>query len=115
MLLLFHRLALFFFFFSVDNLYWQVLKVQNSYKSRGMGREVGHTSPFPREDPVTRPGGWDHLTVATLDPAPSREQAPRQEGSSPRGGREKHPDRGMASVPPQAAWFLTTAHLDSLG
>ena len=29
--------------------------------------------------------------------------------------RELNIDRGMASVPPQAAWFLTTAHLDSLG
>ena len=55
------------------------------------------------------------MTVATLDPAPSRKRAPRQEGSSPRGGREKHPNRGMACVPPQAAWFLPMAYLDSLG
>ena len=89
--------------------------MQNSNKSRGMGSEVGYTSPFPCEDPVNKPGGWDHLTVATLDPAPSREQAPRQEGSSPREGREKQPDRGMACVPLQAASFLPMAYLDSLG
>jgi len=70
---------------------------QQDAPSRRLPPTEGHTSPFPREDPVTRPGGWDHLTVATLDPAPSREQAPRQEGSSPPGGREKHPDRGMAA------------------
>lgn len=99
----------------MDSLHWQVLRVKNSNKSRGMGREVGHTSPFPPEDPVTRPGGWDHLTVATLDPAPSREQARRQEGSSPREGREKQPNRGVACVPLQAAWFLPMAYLDSLG
>ena len=40
---------------------------------------------------------------------------PRQEGSSPREGREKQPDRGMACVPLQAASFLPMAYLDSLG
>lgn len=31
--------------FSVDDLYWQVLRVQNGDKSRGMGKEVGAWFP----------------------------------------------------------------------
>lgn len=89
------------------------VKSKNSNKSRGMGREVGHTSPFPPEDPVTRPGGWDHLTVAILDPAPSREQARRRKG--PHHVRKgEAAQQGVACVP-QAAWFLPMAYLDSLG
>ena len=46
--------------FSVDNLYWQVLRLQNSNKSREMGRNVGCGSPSPCEDPITRPVEWAH-------------------------------------------------------
>ena len=73
---------------------------------------MGRGSPPPCKDPVTRPVGWEHLTVATLDPAPSGEQAPRQEGSSGHGGRGLYPSRGMGCVPPQAASFLSTTHLN---
>lgn len=36
----------------------------------------------PCKDPVIRPVSWEHLTVTSLGPAPFKEQAPRQEGSS---------------------------------
>lgn len=88
--------------------------MQNSNKSRRMGNEAGHGSPPPSEDPVTRLVGWEHLTVATLNPAPPKEQAPRQGRSLQNRGREQHPRRGMSCVPPQAT-LPFTAHLDSLG
>lgn len=43
------------------------------------------------------------VTVATLGPAPSKEQDPRLEGFSRHGGRQQHPTMGMGSAPPQAA------------
>ena len=76
--------------------------------------DVGHDSPPPCEDPVTRPMGWKHLTVAALGPASPGGQAPRQEVSSQHRGREQRPRRGMGCVPPQAAWLLPAKHLDSL-
>ena len=45
------------FFFSVDNLYWQVFRVQNGDKSRGIGKGVGHGSPSSKWGPITRPVG----------------------------------------------------------
>lgn len=52
-----------------------------------MKKEAGHGSPPRSEGAVTRPVEQDHfdLTVDTLGPAPSKEQAPRQEGSTQHG------------------------------
>ena len=44
-------------FSRVDGLYWQVLRMQNSNKSRG----AWLSSP-PSKVPVTRPVGQEHLT-----------------------------------------------------
>lgn len=52
----------------------------------------------PSGDPVIRPVDWEHLTVATLDQAPFKKQAPRWEGSSQYMGREKCPRRDMGCV-----------------
>lgn len=93
--------------FSVDNFYWQVLRVQNGDKSRGMGKEVGHGSLPPSEDPVTRPVGWEHLTVATLEP-PFEEQAPRQRDPYNMGEGSNTPE-GAWAVSPLAAWLITRA------
>lgn len=55
--------VLFFIFcVCVDSLYWQN-SVQNSDKSRGMGKEVGHVSLPPSKEPVIRPVWWESLTV----------------------------------------------------
>ena len=84
------------FFFSVDSLYWQVLRTQNSSKSRRMGKEAGHGSPPPREDPG-KPGQWGGA-LATSSPAPSGEQAPMQENASQHRGREQNPGRCLSPI-----------------
>lgn len=71
---------------NVDSLYQQALRMQKSNTSRGMKKEVGHGSPPPGR--ALQPGQQGvalGLTVATLGPAPSEEQGPRQAGPSQHG------------------------------
>lgn len=50
------------------------------------------------------------LTMATLGPAHSEEQGPRQEGVLTTWGKGATPQLGHVCVPPQATWLLPTAH-----
>lgn len=67
-------------------------------------------APFPQPG---QQGGALGLTVATLGPAPSEEQGPRQAGPSQHWvGATAWKEHGC---PTQATWFLPTAHLNSSG
>lgn len=70
-------LLLLFFPLHADNVYWQVLQVQNSNKSRCWEGKWGYGSLPPCEDLVTKRVGWKHFIVAILGQASPREQAPR--------------------------------------
>ena len=99
----------------VCSLQSQVLSVQNNNKFKGIGKGVEHNSPPPGENTLTKPMRWEYMTVAALSSALSEEQGTMQKGSSQDGEREQPPRRGMGYVPPQAAWFLPTTHLNCSG
>jgi len=90
-------------FSSVNNLYEQVLRVQNVTNLEWNGKGGRAWLPLPSE--VLYLGhssqGTLNLTVATLGPAHSKGQAPRQEGSLQHRGREQHLEQAGAVTYPR--------------